>query len=194
MPRTKDQHQEYVRQWRKNTQEERKFDKGLREFMKIKYRDQYNEYFHFFEMINEHYPTAKDVTKTKTFKKWKTSQLNCEDIKEETAEIPVQAEIPPPEDMELPVQAEIPPPEDIELPVQDYQDAAVREVGNVEINQADDQIQQIINELEQDEALRGVLNQVQGADEGIALDVEVELQEIIEPFDFELEAQDVDFF
>ena len=63
-------------------------------------------------------------------------------------------------------------------------------LDNIDINQADNRIQQIIDELERDDALRGLLNEdqlVQDHDEGIALDVESELIDIIQPFDFELE-------
>ena len=218
MPRTKTENKKYLRQWRKNNQNEKRFSKPLRQFMQVKYRDEYNEYCHFFKTLNEKHPEAKDLTKTSTYKKWKSRQLNCEDTDEETnGETP---EIPPPEDVELPVAVqgvqplEIPPPEDVELPVavQDYLDVVVQEVqplGNVEINHVDNQIQQIIDELEQNDVIRGVLNdvelglfnevqddddEVQDDDEGIALDIETELNDIVEPFNYELEVRDVDFF
>ena len=61
-----------------------------------------------------------------------------------------------------------------------------------------------MNDLEQDEALRGILNQVndinefvqphyQDEDEGIGLNLETELEDIIEPFDYELEVEGFDF-
>ena len=72
------------------------------------------------------------------------------------------------------------------------------------VNEADNIIQEIMNDLEQDEALRGILNQVndinefvqphyQDEDEGIGLNLETELEDIIEPFDYELEVEGFDF-
>ena len=222
MPRTKTENRKYLQQWRRNNQNEKRFNKPLREFMQVKYRDEYNEYCHFFKTLNEKHPAAKDLTKTRTYKKWKSRQLNCEDTdKETTGETP---EIPPPEDTDEETTGEtpeIPPPEDVELPVavKDYLDVVVQEVqplANAEINHADNQIQQIIDELEQNDVIQGVLNdvelglfnevqadddevqadddEVQDDDEGIALDIETELNDIVEPFNYELEVQDVDFF
>ena len=60
-----------------------------------------------------------------------------------------------------------------------------------EIMGADNIIDEIINELERDEAIHEMLagNEVQqpNDDEGIALDYETELEAILEPFDYELE-------
>ena len=58
----------------------------------------------------------------------------------------------------------------------------------------------MINELEQDEAVRELLNNeefvhphYQDEDEGIDLDIETELEAIVEPFDYQLEVEGVDY-
>ena len=68
------------------------------------------------------------------------------------------------------------------------------------IEQLDNVIQNIINDLEQDEAVRQMLNNEEyvqplyaDEDEGIALDVEVELDAVIEPFDYQEVVDDFDF-
>ena len=201
MPRTKTENTKYLREWRKNTQKEKRFNKPLREYMELKHRDHYNEYCHFFKTLIENHPAAKDLTRTSTYKKWKRRQLNCEASDTETTETETtETETKPTEPFEP--EAEIAPPEHVESqaePENEYPDIltmAVQETlppDNIDINQLDNRIQQIIDELEQNDALRGLFNEdqlVQDADEGIALDVESELEAIIEPFDFELE---VDF-
>ena len=72
--------------------------------------------------------------------------------------------------------------------------------NNIDNYNIDNIIQQVINELEQDEAIRHLLNDeefvhphYQYEDEGIDLDVETELEGIIEPFDYQLEVEGVDY-
>ena len=72
-----------------------------------------------------------------------------------------------------------------------------------EINDLDDRIEQIIQELQQDDDLREFLNaerngdlvhlRYEDDDEGIGLNVDVELQAVIELFDFELEVEGADW-
>ena len=153
------------------------------------YWDQYNDYCHFFKELNENHPAAKDLTKTSTFREWKKRQLNCVETdtgtETETFE-PEEGEIAPPDRQPPDTQAE---PEEyldiLEAPVHEIQPPAI------DINNLDDRIQQIIDNLQEDDAQRRLLNEddhlAQDADEGIELDVETELQAIIEPFDYELE-------
>ena len=69
MPRTKTENTKYLREWRKRSQNEKRFNKPLREYMELKYRDQYNEYCRFFKTLIENHPSAKDLTRTSTFRK-----------------------------------------------------------------------------------------------------------------------------
>ena len=73
---------------------------------------------------------------------------------------------------------------------------------NIDINEVDNIIEQMINEFEQDDAIPDLLNQnndelvhphYQNGDEGIGLDIETELEDIIEPFDYNLEVEGFEF-
>ena len=228
MPKTKSARASYVREWRKNNYIERRFNKPLREYMELKYRDIYNEYCWFFKSLDEQHPSAKDLTKTRTYKNWKRRQLNCEssDDESETAEAeldqneiePAEVEIEPAEVENDHAEVEIEPAEvendhaevendhaEVENDHADVLTVALEEtlspgINNIDINEVDNIIQQVINELEQDEAVRELLNNdelmnphYQDEDEGIGLNVDTELEDIIEPFDYELEVEGVDF-
>ena len=231
MPKTKAERAKYVQGWRKENYAQKRFNKPLHEYLEIKYRDIYNEYCWFYKSLNEQHPTAKDLTKTTTYKAWKKRQLNCEGSKPEIepskAEIgpaePSEAEIGPPEPSEAeigppePSEAEIGPAEPSEAEIGpaepseaennhiDILAEALEEplspgINNIDIDQLDNMIQQIINELEQDQAVRDLVNNeglvnphYQDEDEGIDLDIETELEAIIEPFDYQLEVEGVDY-
>ena len=74
MPKTKAERNIYVRQWRKDAYNEKRFNKGLHEYLEIKYLNIFNEYVQFYTTLNEAHPEAKDITKTKTYKRWKKIQ------------------------------------------------------------------------------------------------------------------------
>ena len=64
------------------------------------------------------------------------------------------------------------------------------------IDQIDNIIQQVIHELQQDDAAQGIFNDgevTQDNDEGIDLDIETELEGIVEPFDYELEVEGIGY-
>ena len=230
MPKTKSERNTYTREWRKSSYKEKRFNKPLREFMELKYRDTYNEYCWFYRSLDEQHPSSKDLTKTVTYKNWKRRQLNCESSDDETktaeAETePIEAETEPIEaETELteaetePIEAETEPIEAKTEPTEaeteparaesdhpDILSVALEEtlppgINSIDINQIDNIIQQVINELEQEEAVRELLNNeglvhphYQDEDEGIDLDVESELEAIMEPFDYELEVEGVDY-
>ena len=208
MPRTKAENAKYLRQWRRGSQKEKRFNKPLRAYMELKYRDQYNEFCHFFKELDQKHPSTKDLTKTITFKVWKRRQLNCVESEESQAEnadilTAVAEEIQPPDTQPEPENAdtltvvteEIQPPDILTVVVEEIQppDTQPEPPVNIDIDELDNRIQRIIDDLEEDDALRRLLNEdpfVQDADEGIDLDIEMELGEIVEPFDYELE---VDF-
>ena len=190
MPKSKSEKASYIREWRKSSYKEKRFNKPMREYFEMKHRDNYNEYCHFFNALHQKHPGVKDLTKTSTYKNWKRRQLNCESSNEETG---------PNEPSETRPAAPIEsgPVEPAETDHPDPLTAAIQEtlpldIENININQADAIIQQVLEKLQQDEAIRELFNDdelVQDNDEGINLDAEIELEAIIEPFDYELEVE-----
>ena len=230
MPKSKAEIAKYARGWRKENYLEKRFNKPLREFLEIKYRDTYNEYCWFFRSLNEKHPDSKDLTKTKTFKEWKRRQLNCQSSDDEPEQSEAETGPNEPEQSEVetgpnePEQSEVetgpnePEQSEVETgpneteqseaesdhPVSDILSVAINETlppdNNIDNYNIDNIIQQVINELEQDEAIRHLLNHeefvhphYQYEDEGIELDVETELEAVIEPFDYQLEVEGVDY-
>ena len=242
MPKTKTQRNKYAREWRKNSYEEKRFNKPLREFLELKYRDIFNEYNWFYKSLNEQCPTSKDLTKTTGYKNWKRRQLNCESSDDEPTETePAETEQPETEQPETeqpetePAKTEQPETEqpetesaETEQPETEQSETEPAEteqpetesniltvaleetfppddnnyvdINNMDINQIDSIIEQVINELEGEEAIRELLNNnelvhphYQDQDEGIGLDVESELEAILEPFDYELEVEGIDY-
>ena len=222
MPKTKTQRNKYAREWRKNSYEEKRFNKPLREFLELKYRDIFNEYNWFYKSLNEQYPTSKDLTKTTGYKNWKRRQLNCESSDDEQPETePAETEQPETEQPETePAETEQPEteqpetePAETEQPETESNILTVAleetvppddnnnvDINNMDINQIDNIIEQVINELEGEEAIRELLNNdelvhphYQDQDERIGLDVESELEAILEPFDYELEVEGIDY-
>ena len=208
MPKTKSERATYVREWRKKNHKQKRFNKPLREYMELKHRDNYNEYCHFFKTLDENHPTAKDLTKTSTYKKWKRRQINCETSDDETTETELtqnesETEIGPPEPVESENEHAEPENEHPDVLTAALQETLRPDIDNIDINEANDIIQQLIREFEQDNALQALLNNenndelvhphYQDDDEGIDLDVAVELEAVIEPFDYEPEVEGVDY-
>ena len=225
MPKSRAEKNKYTREWRKSAYEEKRFNKPLRVFLELKYRDVFNEYNHFYKLLNEQYPEAKDLTKTKVFKTWKSRQLNCESSDDEPPERietepgegesdeiefnqPDRVETEPGEgesdeiEFNQPDRVETEPAaEQIETEPTDPLTAAMQEtlppyIENMSIDQIDNIIQQVIHELQQDDAAQGIFNDgevTQDNDEGIDLDIETELEGIVEPFDYELEVEGIGY-
>ena len=187
----------------------------MREYFELKHRDEYNEYCHFFKSLQQKHPNVKDLTRTSTYKNWKRRQLNCESSDEETEPAAEQIETEPAaeqietepaaEQIETEPAAEQietePAAEQIETESTDPLTAAMQEtlppyIENMSIDQIDNIIQQVIHELQQDDAAQGIFNDgevTQDNDEGIDLDIETELEGIVEPFDYELEVEGIDY-
>ena len=215
----------YARQWRESSYKDKRFNKPLKEYIELKYDEIYSEYCSFFKSLDEEHPSAKDLTKTRKYKKWKRQLLKhqssqSEDepdtIDDQTERDPAQPDV-----LTVAIQETLSPVVNIDIneaanitqqttnefeqddtTVQETLSPVVDEI-NIHINEADNIIQQIINELEQDAAIRDLINaenngelvhpHYEDEDEGIGLNVEVELQNIIEPFDYELEVEGFDF-
>ena len=69
-PKTTTSKVEYKKLWRRKNTEDRRFNKLLKLYLKVKHVDIYSECCTFFEILNEENPTSRDLTKTSTFKKW----------------------------------------------------------------------------------------------------------------------------
>ena len=221
MPKTKTERNKYCREWRKKKYEEKRFNKGLHEYLEIKYRDIYNEYNWFYRSLSEQHPNAKDLTKTKTFKAWKKQHLNCEDIEQENQQQQDEAEPTRPNEQENQQQQdEAEPTRPNEQENQQQQDEAEptrpneqenqqdilsealggplspNNIDRLNIDDLDNMVQRIIDDLQQDESVRDLLNDQEllqphyrDEDEGIDLDVEIELEAIVEPFDYQVEVE-----
>ena len=241
MPKSRAELNKYSRQWRKNSYLEKRFNKTLHEYIEIKHRDIFNEYVRFYNSLNEIHPDAKDITKTKTYKQWKKTQLNCEDTNSEmerseprneespeqseprneesleqseprneespeqseprNEESPEQSE---PRNEESPEQSE---PRNEESPEQseprneespersesenernilaEALEQPIHPDGILNVGELDNLIQHIIDDLQQDDDVRALLNdeelfhpQYREDDEGIAMDIELETDEL----------------
>ena len=221
----------YTRQWREDNYKNKRFNKPLRECIQLKYNGIYDEYCLFFKSLDEQHPTAKDLTKTQTYRKWKKELLNHEssESEDEQNSLPVEAGDRPELDIiDDRIEPRIDPAEldiiddriepRIDPAEPDILTAAVQEIlsppNEININEADNMIEfninevdniieEIMNDLEQDDAIRDLLNeanndelvhpQYQDEDEGIGLNLKTELEDIIEPFDYNLEVEGFDF-
>ena len=64
----------YKRHWRRQNYKEKQFNKIANEYLKIKYTNIYEELREFYNNLKQQNPTAKDLTKTKEFTRWKKQQ------------------------------------------------------------------------------------------------------------------------
>ena len=167
----------YKKKWRKQNYEEKRFNRMLKEYLRVKYENTFEEYCSFYLAVKEENPDAKDLTKTKTFRKWKrdaeaakapvklvTYTIKDPELQSETVSFSgvVQEEL---HDETITfsgfVQDEheiVTHPEVEQEPAQRQGPEMNEEPINIEFDQADDIIANIINDLEQDEAVRNTLN------------------------------------
>ena len=189
--------------------ETKRFNATMKEYIEIKYDAIYEEYCTFYESLASKHPDKKNLLKTSTFRDWKKATIKqslqkdgvlsettfpqneqeTEADEDTTSEFgdEEQGRDEQPQDQTESVQAvggilsEL-----VNEMVSDQQLVEVDQIGEV-----DNIVDEIIAELEVNEAIHGILNNgdddVQQDDEGIALDFQTELEAVIEPFDFELE-------
>ena len=206
-----------ARQWRATKREKRRFNIVLSDFTKTKFGNVYSEAKEFFESLNEKYPNKHDLTKTKEYKLWKNNIVNDDtDGSEKETEDKSDSEREPEVAGEQSVNEKQPgtPGDKSASEADDEADEtdnaldilqiAVQDLPvSPEINDLDARIEQIIQELQQDNNLRDFLNDERNGelvhpryeddDEGIGLNVEVELEAVFEPFDYELEVEGADW-
>ena len=201
-----------AREWRVGLRQRRRFNTLLNGYMSVKHEKIYDEYSQFFQSLDQSHPEARDLTKTKTYKKWKKEQLaakevNVEWTEEDQQDEDIQAND---EDEDLTNKEAI-----VERAEEDQQgegmqandetdilSVAVEEIlpqNPMNIYDVDSIINDIVNELQQDEEIRNVLDDqlvhpnYEDEDEGIGLNTQTELEAIIEPFDYQLEVEGFDF-
>ena len=213
MPKSQAARAIYIRRWREKNYKDKRFNKPLREYIELKYGDIYNEYCSFFKSLDEQHPSSKDLTKTQTYREWKNELLNDESTESEDetdtthnqidpAEPDVLTAVEPAEPDTTDNQTERAEPDVLTVTIQETLSPVVNIDINIDINEVDSIIEQMINEFEQDDAIRDLLNQnndelvhphYQNGDEGIGLDIETELEDIIQPFDYYLEVEGFEF-
>ena len=182
----------YKREWRKKAKNVKRYNKPLSEFLRLKHVNIYDEYNEFFERLDRQNPSARDLTKTETFRRWKKTlkeesitiseppvTLNTYFIQESAQSSTATATIVRAE-QEILYETHLDP---LSQVVQDV--VVSHNVDPIQINQADDIIDQIIEELEQEEAIQQMINvenQDENTDEGIGLNIEDEVGNL---FDFD---------
>ena len=216
MPKSQTERTAYTRQWREKNYKDKRFNKPLKEYIQLKYDCIFNEYCSFFKSLDQQHPGAKDLTKTRTFKKWKKEVLSNEPSESETEagdqiddqiETRTELNINEADSINDQIETRTDEPDILTATVREMlSPAEINKADNgtelsIDINQVNNVIQEIINDFEQDEALRGLLNDpndlvhphYEDDDEGIGLNVETELEDIVEPFDYNLEVEGFDF-
>ena len=180
-----------ARRWRVTTALKKRFDGPLREFIRLKHTEIYNEYNEFYIHLDKENPSVRDLTKTKMFKEWVKTRQQHQSPESPTEFPPVQTESQNDISLRSIVQETLPEgiPEEVSV--------SLNEILPPVNQQNDVNLQDLINELEQDEAIRNILDPVvddmferynaqltTNDDEGIELNMdEIDVQ----PLDFELE-------
>ena len=59
-----------ARKWRATNTLKKRFDGPLKEFIKIKYVNIFNEYSEFYQHLDKENPNVRDLSKTRTFRNW----------------------------------------------------------------------------------------------------------------------------
>ena len=201
---------DYTRKWRENAYKKKRFNKPLKEYIELKYNSLYCEYCSFFKSIDEKHPQTKDLTKTTTYKKWKRELLKQQESEAELFTFPTEPFTTSSEAGQNDIPNQVDGSEDRNLPERNILAVAAEGIVptdneiNINFINADNIIQEMINELDQDEVVRNLMNEINELgneeiviphyaehDEGIGLNLEDELD--IESFDFQEEVEPFDF-
>ena len=203
------------RAFRKKENERKRFDKPLRQFLQLKYQNVLQEYTELYELMNTNHPKKRNLLNTKTFRDWVKSlqeqpptDILTASIRETLGEQYVNQSEMPNDEIEAPNdeyesceavsddQNESVNNENDEVKndeVQNEPDPQI-DIAGIDIAAIDRQVDQIMNELLQEEDLRAALEgENNDDDEGIEISVWDELALDIEPFDYTLEVEGVDW-
>ena len=230
-----------ARKWRAMNTLKKRFDGPLKEFIKIKYGDIFNEYSEFYQHLDKENPNVRDLSKTRTFRNWiknvrkqqesqqawgsdqeESQQARGSDQEEsqqargsDQGELSTQVQDHPSHQVQdEPAHLQESRPNILSLAINEIMPEGIPEQVSASLNehlpevthQHDEtlfreNLDQIINELEQEQAVRDILDPVVDEiierynvevttdnDEGIELNFMDELD--LQPFDYNLE---VDF-
>ena len=200
-----------ARRWRTTNRLKKRYDGPLREFIKIKYNDIYQEYDEFYKLLDKRHPDVRDLWKSQTFNKWAKRVRDQQQMESESIESCNEDEVPavqnPPHEerqaldiLSAAIQQTLP--EGLPTQCSESLQEMLPVIPEFDQNEADQIIDQIINDMEQDEAVQALLNPIvdqimrndnddqinRNDDEGIELNFEDEID--VQPFDYNLE---VDF-
>ena len=195
MPKSKTELAKYSRDWRKKTGEEVNFNKVVRGYVETKYKDVMHECEQFYCQLVQIHPHAKNLLKTKTYKSWKRDQSTpplqseeitpqSEEITPQSEEITLQSEEITLQSEEITVQSEEITPQSEEITPQPS--VLTQVISELNIDQLSEQVQDLIEDLQQDPDVRDLLNDQElfpplQEDEGIDLDLEVEIDDLYNP-------------
>ena len=195
MPKSKTELAKYSRDWRKKTGEEVNFNKVVRGYVETKYKDVMHECEQFYRQLVQIHPHAKNLLKTKTYKSWKRDQSTpplqseeitpqSEEITPQSEEITLQSEEITLQSEEITVQSEEITPQSEEITPQPS--VLTQVISELNIDQLSEQVQDLIEDLQQDPDVRDLLNDQElfpplQEDEGIDLDLEVEIDDLYNP-------------
>ena len=192
MPKTREELTIYCRHWRKTSYNEKRFNKSLREYVETKYNVLFNEFTQFYKELDEANPGSKDITKTKQFKLWKKNHQSTAVRNEQIPERNSENEQIPELNGENEQNPELNGDENEQIPEPNGENK--RDIlnealggplphGNLSIDQLDNLVQGMIEDLQRDDDIRALLNNEelfppQQEDEGIAMDTEIEIDDL----------------
>ena len=215
-----------AREWRAVKREKRRFNILLSDYTSVKFGNVYRECRDFYESLNKKYPGKHDLTKTREYRRWKTQLLNgnssgssddetepasasvrSDDETEQASASLIRSDSNETEPVSASIQSETEPPSasthNDETEQSILQIAAADLIPTSPEIDIDNIIDGIIQELQQDDDIRDLLNaerngelvqpQYMDEDEGIGLNVDTELEAIMEPFDYEVEVEGEDW-
>ena len=75
-----------AREWRVGVRQKRRFNTLLNGYISVKYDQIYDEYSKFFQSLDQIHPEVRDLSKTKTYKKWRRVQLTNKELNKDSDE------------------------------------------------------------------------------------------------------------
>ena len=176
----------YKRNWRQKVKKTRRYRKTMEEFLKIKHVNIYSEYGEFFNILDTENPSARDLTKTDTLKKWKKGIQQAEN--QETVTLNTYYIRSPEAQQASPIieraEQEIIENDPLTQAMNDViQLQAIIDPADMDEGRIDEIVEQIIRDLEGDEDVNNILNSTE--DEGIGLNADEDLENVLIDYDGE---------
>ena len=83
-----------ARRWRATNRLKKRYDGPLKEYIKIKYNDIYQEYDKFYKVLDQRHPDVRDLWKSPTFIKWAKSVRQEQQQESESTESSNENQVP----------------------------------------------------------------------------------------------------